>query len=370
MLNKIVRIALTITGLILGLLVGTLINNFITFDVLWYNTAFIIGFGIVFGIIFFILTPKMKEIWMGIAGTIEKELLKFSTMDIISGAVGLIIGFIIAFLISQPFLSLNIPYIGTVLGTVISFLFYGFFGYLGINIATRKREDVILPVVNLKKAAGHKLKNDKNSHKASASPKILDTSVIIDGRIADIVKTGFLEGPIVIPEFVLKELRHIADSSDALKRNRGRRGLDILNLLQKEGNIEVIIESKDYADNIEVDIKLLKLAEELGGKVLTNDFNLNKVAELQGVQVLNINELANAVKPIVLPGEEMTVLVVKDGKESNQGLAYLDDGTMIVVEGGKKYIGDLVAVTVTSVLQTAAGRMIFAKLKCVVNKAI
>ena len=165
----------------------------------------------------------------------------------------------------------------------------------------------------------------------------------------------------------MKELRHIADSSDSLKRNRGRRGLDILNILQKDDTVNVVIESKDYDDGIEVDVKLLKLAKELGGKVLTNDFNLNKVAEFQGVEVLNINELANAVKPVVLPGEEMTVMIVKDGKESGQGLAYLDDGTMIVVEGGKKCIGDSVVVTVTSVLQTAAGRMIFAKLKNVIN---
>jgi uncharacterized protein YacL len=237
---------------------------------------------------------------------------------------------------------------------------------LGVKVATRKKDDVLWPqILNLKKSPTVK-KTEKNK-KEIISPKILDTSVIIDGRISDICKTGFIEGTLVIPEFVLKELRHIADSSDSLKRNRGRRGLDILNILQKDDTVNVVIESKDYDDGIEVDVKLLKLAKELGGKVLTNDFNLNKVAEFQGVEVLNINELANAVKPVVLPGEEMTVMIVKDGKESGQGLAYLDDGTMIVVEGGKKCIGDSVVVTVTSVLQTAAGRMIFAKLKNVIN---
>ncbi|MBE3553623.1 MAG: TRAM domain-containing protein, partial [Thermicanus sp.] len=173
----------------------------------------------------------------------------------------------------------------------------------------------------------------------------------------------FLEGTLVIPQFVLEELQHIADSSDVLKRNRGRRGLDILNRIQKEKNIKVIIYEQDFDEIQEVDSKLVKLAKVLSGKVLTNDFNLNKVCELQGIPVLNINDLANAVKPIVLPGEELTVQVIKDGKEHGQGVAYLDDGTMIVVEGGKDFIGEHVDVMVTSVLQTSAGRMVFAKPK-------
>ncbi|MFI2858842.1 PIN/TRAM domain-containing protein [Paenibacillus sp. JSM ZJ436] len=193
--------------------------------------------------------------------------------------------------------------------------------------------------------------------------KILDTSVIIDGRIADICKTGFIEGTIVIPEFVLEELQHIADSSDLLKRNRGRRGLDILNKIQKELDVKVLIYEGDFEDISEVDSKLVKLAKVLQGKVVTNDFNLNKVCELQGVSVLNINDLANAVKPVVLPGEEILVQIIKDGKEHGQGVAYLDDGTMIVVEGGRDYIGNMMEVLVTSVLQTSAGRMIFAKPK-------
>jgi uncharacterized protein YacL len=190
--------------------------------------------------------------------------------------------------------------------------------------------------------------------------KILDTSVIIDGRIADICKTGFMEGTLVIPEFVLEELQHIADSSDLLKRNRGRRGLDILNKIQKELDVKVLIYEGDFDDITEVDSKLVRLAKMLQGKVVTNDFNLNKVCELQGVTVLNINDLANSV---VLPGEEIPVHVIKDGKEFGQGVAYLDDGTMIVVEGGRDYIGSTIEVLVTSVLQTSAGRMIFAKPK-------
>lgn len=200
--------------------------------------------------------------------------------------------------------------------------------------------------------------------------KILDTSAIIDGRIADLCKTGFLEGVLIIPHFVLNELQKIADSSDPLRRNRGRRGLDILNKIQKENQVAVRIFDMDYEDLTEVDTKLLRLARELEAKVVTNDFNLNKVAELYGVEVLNINELSNAIKPVVLPGEEMVVHVLRDGKEYGQGIGYLEDGTMIVVEGGKNYIGLNIEILVTSVLQTSAGRMIFAKPKdYIVSKA-
>lgn len=200
--------------------------------------------------------------------------------------------------------------------------------------------------------------------------KILDTSSIIDGRIADLCKTGFLEGVLIIPNFVLNELQKIADSSDPLRRNRGRRGLDILNKIQKENQVAVRIFDMDYEDLSEVDTKLLRLARELEAKVVTNDFNLNKVAELYGVEVLNINELSNAIKPVVLPGEEMVVHVLRDGKEYGQGIGYLEDGTMIVVEGGKNYIGLNIEILVTSVLQTSAGRMIFAKPKdYIVSKA-
>lgn len=360
MIDKIVKAIITVIGASLGAVLGVLLSNSGLLELSsLQNVLVIIGISLIFGIIFFLLSSKIKKTGLRIVEAFETEILKFSAMDIMLGALGLIVGFVIAFLISQP-LS-NIKYVGTII-SVISYLV---FGYLGIKVATRKKDDVLWPqLLNIKRASTGK-KHDKK--KEIISPKILDTSVIIDGRISDICRTGFIEGTLVIPEFVLKELRHIADSSDSLKRNRGRRGLDILNILQKDDAVNVVIESKDYGENIEVDVKLLKLAKELGGKVLTNDFNLNKVAEFQGVEVLNINELANAVKPVVLPGEEMTVMIVKDGKESGQGLAYLDDGTMIVVEGGKKCIGDSVVVTVTSVLQTAAGRMIFAKLKNVIN---
>lgn len=191
--------------------------------------------------------------------------------------------------------------------------------------------------------------------------KILDTSVIIDGRIADVCETGFLDGTMVIPQFVLKELQMIADSSDTLKRNRGRRGLDILQRIQKMSGVEVTVSDVDFPDVREVDLKLIELARDLHGKIVTNDFNLNKVAQLRGVDVLNINELANALKPVVLPGEIMKVFILKEGKEYNQGVAYLDDGTMVVVDNARKMISRTIDVVVTSVLQTTAGKMIFGR---------
>ncbi len=197
--------------------------------------------------------------------------------------------------------------------------------------------------------------------RSSRNMKILDTSVIIDGRIADIVETGFLEGVLVIPNFILRELQQIADSPDAHKRNRGRRGLDILQRLQTKHGVVVQFSDEDFPELRDVDQKLIELAKQLGAKIVTNDFNLNKVAQLRGVEVLNINELANALKPVVLPGETMRVFILKEGKEANQGVAYLDDGTMVVVDNARKMIGKTIEATVTSVLQTTAGKMIFGR---------
>jgi uncharacterized protein YacL len=191
--------------------------------------------------------------------------------------------------------------------------------------------------------------------------KILDTSVIIDGRIADVCETGFVDGTLVIPQFVLKELQLVADSADSLKRNRGRRGLDILQRIQKMAGIDVVISDMDFPEVREVDLKLIELARTLPGKIVTNDFNLNKVAQLRGVDVLNVNELANSLKPVVLPGEIMKVFILKEGKEYNQGVAYLDDGTMVVVDNARKMISKTIDIVVTSVLQTTAGKMIFGR---------
>src|SRR2546427_4569048 len=191
--------------------------------------------------------------------------------------------------------------------------------------------------------------------------KVLDTSVIIDGRIADVCETGFMDGTLVIPQFVLRELQYIADSQDSLKRNRGRKGLDILQRIKKGPEVKVFISEADFPEIKDVDMKLIELAKQLGGKIITNDFNLNKVSELRGVQVLNINSLANSLKPVVLPGEAMKVFILKEGKETNQGVGYLDDGTMVVVDNAKRHIGRNIEITVTSVLQTTAGKMFFGK---------
>jgi len=274
--------------------------------------------------------------------------------EMFAGVIGLVLGLLIVILATMPFPA----------GLVVSYirLFAVLFGgYVGAHTAVKKKDE-LFSLLRLEEAKAE-VSNPGAVSELSTSYKFLDTSVIIDGRIADISKTGFIEGTLIIPHFVLEELQHIADSPDSLKRNRGRRGLDILNRIQKESVIPIEIVDKDYPDGQDVDSKLVRLAKDYGGTVLTNDYNLNKVAELQGVAVLNINELANAVKPVVLPGEEMLVQVIKDGKEQGQGVAYLDDGTMIVVDSGRKHIGEEIEVMVTSVLQTAAGRMIFAKPK-------
>lgn len=367
MIDKIMKTVIGLLGALVGFGLVSLIENLELINISsggWIPLAIHLGFSLLFGIIFFLLSPKIMARGRKLVGLIEIELQKVPTYDIVLGSVGLIVGLVIAYLLSQPLYKLEIPY----LGTIVSVVLFGLFGYLGVRVSTTKREDLAKTITNI--GSNKKAPKEKKDLIYKSCPKILDTSVIIDGRIADICKTGFIEGPLVIPEFVLGELQHIADSSDGLKRNRGRRGLDILSIIQKELDIEIIIHDKKFEDIPEVDAKLLKLTQLLGGKIITNDYNLNKVASVQAIPVLNINELANAVKPVVLPGEEMVVEVVKDGKESGQGLAYLDDGTMIVVESGKKFIGDTIHVIVTSVLQTSAGRMIFAKPKSMIDKAV
>jgi uncharacterized protein YacL len=280
----------------------------------------------------------------------ERNVADIPVSDLLSGTLGLIIGLLISVLVFPVLEQVKWPFLPFIVSAVLA--------VMGFRIGYSKREELV-QIIAKSRSAGP----EKQTHRPYEEHKILDTSVIIDGRIADICKTGFIEGTLVIPEFVLEELQHIADSSDLLKRNRGRRGLDILNKIQKELEVKVLIYEGDFEEISEVDSKLVRLAKVLQGKVITNDFNLNKVCELQGVSVLNINDLANAVKPVVLPGEEIIVQVIKDGKEHGQGVAYLDDGTMIVVEGGRDFIGMTLEVMVTSVLQTSAGRMIFAKPK-------
>jgi uncharacterized protein YacL len=317
-----------------------------------------IAFALIFGVLFFLLTPVMAKKSEAFSKGLEADIKHLSAQDLFAGAIGLIIGLVIAFLISAIFSRIGNEPVSLALTIAV----YIVFAWLGVVIGARKGKDAMTALAQVRRTG---FRPPSGRAQADSSPKIFDTSVIIDGRIADIMKSGFIEGKIVIPEFVLVELRHIADSSDGLKRERGRRGLDILNKIQTDYGIEIYSTGADKSieEIPEVDVKLLKLAQSMGGKVVTNDFNLNKVAMIQGVKVLNINELANALKPAVLPGEEMNVFLVKEGKEQGQAVAYLDDGTMIVVENGRKLIGQTIDVAVTTVLQTSAGRMIFAKPK-------
>lgn len=313
----------------------------------WVNMLIYITSAIFSGIIFIFLSKKIVDGYISLTNQMENGVDKFPARTVIFTILGAFIGIVVAF-----FVSWMLEKIPSALITVpVSIIVFIMLAYAGGRLGKKFAE---------KLSKGKKV--DFNGEECPAA-KVLDTSVIIDGRVFDILKTGMIEGTIIIPEFVLSELRHIADSADNLKRTKGRRGLDILKKIQSELDLPVDISNIDYEDVAEVDAKLIRLAKELGATVLTNDFNLNKVAAVQGVKVFNINELANAVKPMLLPGEELLVTVVKEGKEYGQGVAFLDDGTMIVVENAKDKIGKTHYVVVTSALQTAAGRMVFAKIK-------
>ncbi len=279
----------------------------------------------------------------------EMRIRRLSLRTLLGAALGSILGIIGASLISMVIgrMSFSHPQTETFVQLVVLMLMT----YMGLISGAQKGE-----YLDLKALGG--IFNEGASRKSS---KVLDTSVIIDGRVADICKTGFLDGTLVVPHFVLRELQQIADSADSAKRNRGRRGLDVLEKIKSVPGVSVQIVENDYPDIKEVDLKLIELAKELTAKIVTNDFNLNKVSQLRGVEVLNINELANALKPVVLPGETMKVFILKEGKEYNQGVAYLDDGTMVVVDNARRMIGRTIATQVTSVLQTTAGKMIFGR---------
>jgi len=278
---------------------------------------------------------------------LELRLKQFSTRNLSAAVFGLIFGFYMAWILT---LVVKLIPMDEELYSALNIVFILVFCYLGMVIAMKGKDEfnLIIPYVKL----------SRQDQKDDVI--ILDTSVIIDGRIVDMAATHFIDGLFLVPRFVLRELQQVADSQDALKRNRGRRGLDVLNRLQKDSRLEVRIHDEDFPEIKDVDAKLVKLAKLLNAKVFTNDFNLNKIAQLQGVAVLNINDLANALKPVVLPGEEMKVKINREGKEYNQGVAYLDDGTMVVVDNARNMIGQTITAVVTSVLQTSAGRMIFA----------
>lgn len=312
---------------------------------------------IVFAIIFWFIGPKIVRRAERLTGLVEVSLSETPFMQLLSAVLGLLLGLSIATFITQ----LYRPGLPEILWTACSSIVFLMLGYLGASIGGKRWRE--FSSLFGSKHARLERRNVALQPPLASIGKILDTSVIIDGRIFDICKTGFVEGPLIAPQFVLAELRHIADSSDPLRRNRGRRGLDVLARIQKELDIEVHITDIDFEDIEEVDVKLLKLARQTGSVVVTNDFNLNKVADVTGVKVLNINDLAGALRPVLLPGEEMRVQILREGKEMGQGVGYLEDGTMIVVDNGKRHIGEIVDVVVTTVLQTSAGRMIFTKIK-------
>lgn len=307
----------------------------------------------VFAFTFYFLAPVVSKKGAKVTLNIGRDLEGVSSRSVLAGTVGTITGLILALLISMTYRSV----LSSGWYAIVTMVLYILCGFLGFAVEIGLSKD---------KSPGSVLEgivSSRMSRKADSVPKIVDTSVIIDGRIADIMDTGFLEGPVAVPDFVLVELRHIADSSDSLKRAKGRRGLDVLDRIQKDFGVEIYNTSKiTVLDEIpEVDVKLIKLTQNLGGRLLTTDYNLNKVAGINGIKVMNINDLANAIKQAVIPGESLEVEIVKQGKEPAQGIAYLDDGTMVVVEDGRKQIGSKVKITVTSVIQTSAGKMIFGR---------
>lgn len=318
---------------------------------------------IIFGLLFILLGTLTAPLIEKSVKRLMEKINQLSISNLVLGLIGILIGLILGYLIALPFASLNIPFVSEVLPVVLSVTL----ALVGYNTATSRKEEwrnfigqFSKPVVEKEESSDNQVL-ERKADETFRKYKLLDTSVIIDGRIADIVHTNFLEGVLVIPNFVLQELQYIADSADSLKRAKGRRGLDILNELQKNEVVPIEFYEGDFEDIDEVDSKLVRLAKLIDAAIVTNDFNLNKVAEFQAIPIFNINELANAVKPVLIPGEEMKVLVIKAGTERKQGVAYLEDGTMIVVEEGQHFMNERISVVVTSTIQTAAGRMIFAK---------
>lgn len=350
-MKNLFRVVLVIAGAALGpgliILFFDLIKPYFDVDPhtllpAWATLMLFISAAVIFGVIFFFLSKPLYKKARKLSSWIEGKALEYPAKVTFTGIAGLVIGLVVAFLLSQIITDIGIEWIRM----AINILIYLICGYIFMRIA----------VICAKKMFAKKKVNED-----SARRNILDTSAVIDGRIFDICKTGIVEGSIVVPVFVLDELRHIADSEDALKRSKGRRGLDILDRLKKEQDINVEVSSKNYDDIAEVDAKLLAMAEEEHARIITNDFNLNKVAAVRNVKVFNINDLANAIKPVMVAGESMEVAVIKEGKDPTQGIGYLEDGTMIVVENGRQLIGKTISAEVTSILQTSAGRLIFVK---------
>lgn len=353
---QLIRVVFVVTGAVGGYKLANTKYVPGIFENLDANRIFAIILYIILGIgIGYVLGGVIGRRLLTTLNWLENKVQKLPTADLLLALFGLLAGLVLAWVISYPF-----GLISAYLQFSVAIFAFVVLGYLGVRLSLKKRDDLqafmhVIPLPRPHEGKSGKLDLGK--------AKLLDTSVVIDGRIADVAKTGFVEGSLTVPRFVLRELQMVADSEDSLKRNRGRRGLDILKSLQNEPRLHLEILERDYPDLADVDAKLVRLASETKSSILTNDYNLNKVAELQGVQVLNLNELANSLKPVVLPGEEMLVGLIREGKEAGQGVGYLDDGTMVVVDGGKIHVGEEVEILVTSVLQTPAGRMIFGRMK-------
>ncbi len=358
MSRMIIRLVFVIVGAALGYYILPEFYDYLPFNVpMIFDNA--IAHFIIFGFIFFILATMVENYILKALYKLEQLSKDLQLSYIIIGAVGAVIGLVIAWLINLSLMSLQIPFISNVLPIVITIVF----AYLGFSIATNRRDE-ISSWFNQRNGRQEEeeqevLADIKDSHMIPY--KVLDTSAIIDGRIKEVLNTGFLEGTFIVSNDVLQELQHIADSADHLKREKGRRGLDILNDLQNDDRFKLEMYQDQPDKDIEVDQKLVNLASRLQGALVTTDYNLNKVAAFQNVPVLNINDLANSVKPVVIAGEEMTVTVVKEGTERQQGVGYLSDGTMVIVEDGRKYMHQPIDTEVTSTIQTSAGRMIFTK---------
>ena len=340
-----------VLGINMGVNLGTFVNaSGASGAMSMEEYAFTLGLGGI--LVGFIATPYVTTIPVR---ALTKALTRMAAQKLFAALLGLIAGLITAALLSIPLGLMPAPF-----NSILPFAAAIFFVYLGVTVATTREND-ILNLLKSISGGGSTLRSSMDAQLVDRRKILLDTSVIIDGRISDIAKTGFLPGKLLVPRFVLAELQYIADSADALRRQRGRRGMEVLAGMQKEPNIPVQITDMDVDGTNEVDDKLVILARQLHCPILTNDYNLNRVAELQGVTILNVNELANAVKSILLPGEYLEIKVIQEGKEIDQGVGYLDDGTMVVVEDGKHFLNRSITVEVTKVLQTAAGRMVFAR---------
>ncbi|AEQ22185.1 MAG: TRAM domain-containing protein [Acidaminococcus intestini] len=369
MLEKISRFLIILVFAISGLLImevaSPFLSQFVSNEYLKVGFLGVTPLRLVLGLLGLVVfgslgkwaAPFLMNLIMRFSERMAMYLADLPTSDIFVLAIGVILGLIVAALLGTSFSRLPI------IGPYISLIFSILGAIVGAKVALNKRTDIVSFFNRIWFSSRVKESSKKTASHVSRTHKLLDTSVLIDGRILEIIRLGFLEGTIIIPKFVLEELQKIADSADTLKRNRGRRGLDIVQEIKDLKNVSIEIVDKDFDDLTEVDAKLVRLAAQMKGVLATNDFNLSKVAKIQGVPVLNVNDLANALKQAVLPGEELRIFLAKEGKEQGQAIGYLDDGTMVVVENGKRSVNQTVPVTVTSVLQTSAGRMIFAKMK-------